>query len=216
MTSALQKRNIRKLLVQTLTGAAVGAAGTFLFLELGGKVANFDDPSRIFSAGVGMIYLLIGLFVGLGALMPGVGATFLNVEDAGELVEERNSIGPAAIVCLMMGIPLMLLALTPGGDLPGAVSTEFAAAVSLVCLTGLVAAGIWLRGRYDEFNRQLGVEASAIAMHVSLLLFGGWGALAHLGYVPWTSPLALLAGFAAIELAAIFWVVGRRGLLAPR
>jgi hypothetical protein len=76
--------------------------------------------------------------------------------------------------------------------------------------------GWWVRGKIDEFNQRLGIEASAQAMHVSLLLFGGWAALAHVGYVQWITPLGLLAGFALLELGSIFWVVGKRGLLVPR
>jgi hypothetical protein len=55
-----------------------------------------------------------------------------------------------------------------------------------------------------------------MALYLSFLLFGGWGALAHLGYVGWIAPLGVLAGFALLQLAAMFWVVGRRGLLMPR
>ena len=216
MTRVMQKKTAQKLIVQTLTGAAFGAAGTFLFLQFGGKVADFDDPSRLAAAATGIIYLLMGLFVGLGALAPGTGAKFLNVEDADEILAERKSIGPGAVGCLLIGLLLMVLALTPGGGSPGALSPEMAIAIAAACMLGLLLVGWWVRGKIDEFNQQLGIEASALAMHVSLLLFGGWAALAHVGYVQWITPLGLLAGFALLELGAIFWVVGKRGLLVPR
>lgn len=216
MTRVMERKTAQKLIVQTLTGAAFGAAGTFLFLKFGGKVADFDDPSRLAAAATGIIYTLMGLFVGLGALAPGAGAKFLNVEDADEILAERKSIGPGAIGALLIGLLLIALALTPGGDRPGALSPDTAIVVAAACLAGLLGVGWWVRGKVDEFNRQIGIESSAIAMNASLLLFGGWAALAHVGYVQWITPLGLLAGFALLELGAIFWVVGKRGMLVPR
>lgn len=216
MTSVIKKKTTQKLILQTLTGAAFGAAGTFLFLRFGGEVADFEDPARLAAGATGIIYVLMGLFVGIGALAPGAGAKFLNVEDADEILAERKSIGPGAIGALLIGLLLMALALTPGGGQPGALSPDAALAIAAACLAGLVAVGWWVRGKVDELNRQLGIDSSAIAMNASLLLFGGWAALAHAGSVEWISPLGLLAGFALIELAAIFWVVGKRGMLVPR
>lgn len=216
MTRVMQKKTTQKLIFQTLTGATFGAAGTFLFLRFGGEVADFEDPSRLAAAAIGVIYVLMGLFVGVGALAPGAGAKFLNVEDADEILAERKSIGPGAIGALLIGLMLMALALTPGGGQPGALSPDTALAIAAACLAGLLAVGWWVRGKVDEFNRQMGVESSAIAMNASLLLFGGWAALAHVGYVQWITPLGLLAGFALLELGAIFWVVGKRGMLTPR
>ena len=216
MTRVMERKTAKKLIVQTLSGAAFGAAGTFLFLQYGGKVADFEDPSRLAAAATGIIYVLMGLFVGIGALVPGAGAKFLNVEDADEILAERKSIGPGAIGALLIGLLLMALALTPGGGQPGALSPETALAIAAACLAGVLAVGWWVRGKVDEFNRQMGVESSAIAMNASLLLFGGWAALAHVGYVQWITPLGLLAGFALLELGAIFWVVGKRGMLTPR
>jgi hypothetical protein len=60
------------------------------------------------------------------------------------------------------------------------------------------------------------MEGSASAMNLSFLLFGGWAALAHFGYVQWITPLGLLSGLALVQLAAIFRVVGKRGMLIPR
>src|SRR5688572_16403851 len=148
------------------------------------------------AAATGIIYTLMGLFVGVGALAPGAGAKFLNVEDADEILAERKSIGPGAVGCLLIGLLLMALALTPGGGQPGALSPDAAIGIAAACVVGLLAVGWWVRGRVDEFNRQLGVESSALAMHVSLLLFGGWAALAHAGCVQMIAPIGLLAGFA--------------------
>ncbi|HEX6410399.1 MAG TPA: hypothetical protein VFZ88_07385 [Sphingomicrobium sp.] len=216
MTRVMERNTAKKLIVQTLSGAAFGAAGTFLFLQYGGKVADFEDPARLAAAATGIIYVLMGLFVGIGALVPGAGAKFLNVEDADEILAERKSIGPGAIGALLIGLLLMALALTSGGGQPGALSPDTALAIAAACLAGMIAVGWWVRGKVDELNRQMGIESSAIAMNASLLLFGGWAALAHVGYVQWIPPLGLLAGLALLELGAIFWVVGKRGMLVPR
>ena len=47
MTRVMERKTAQKLIVQTLTGAAFGAAGTFLFLKFGGRAADFDDPARL-------------------------------------------------------------------------------------------------------------------------------------------------------------------------
>lgn len=216
MNQVMDGAKTRKLIVQTLTGAVVGAAVTFFFLKSASSAADFDDPSRLAAVATGIIYLLMGGIVGIGAMLPGAGAKILNVEDAAEIIEERPRIGPAAVVCVLVGLLFIALAVTPGGDHPGVLSRDAAAYVAAAAFAGLVAASLWMRGRIDEFNKSLGTESSALALHISMLLFGGWAALAHLGYVGWIAPLGLLAGFALIQLAAMFWVVGRRGLLMPR
>ena len=216
MNQVLDGAKTRKLVLQTLSGAVVGALVTYFALKIGGGAADFEDPARLAAVAAGIVYALMGAFVGLGAIVPGAGAKFLNVEDADEIVEERGKFAPAAIACLLTGALLIALALTPGGDQPGALTRDMAAFVAVAAFAGLVVLGLWMRGQIDEFNRSLSTESSALALHASLLLFGGWAALAHLGYVEWIAPLGLLAGYAMIQLAATFWVVGRRGLLLPR
>jgi hypothetical protein len=216
MNQVLDAAKTRKLVLQTLSGAVVGALVTYFALKIGGGAADFEDPARLAAVAAGIVYALMGAFVGLGAIVPGAGAKFLNVEDADEIVEERRKFAPAAIACLLTSALLIALALTPGGDQPGALTRDMAALVAVAAFASLVVLGLWMRGQIDEFNHSLSTESSALALHVSLLLFGGWAALAHLGYVEWIAPLGLLAGYAMIQLAATFWVVGRRGLLMPR
>ena len=216
MTQVMDASKTRKLIVQLLGGAVVGALVTFFFLKTGGKAADFDDPARLAAVAAGIIYMLMGGIVAIGATAPGAGAKFLNVEDAAEIVEERGKLWPSALVCILVGVMLLALALTPGGDLPGVLSRDEAATVAAAAFAGLVVASLWMRGRIDEFNRSLGTESAALALYLAFLLFGGWGALSHLGYVEWVAPLGVLAGFTLLQLAAMFWVVGRRGLLMPR
>ena len=216
MNQVMNAAKTRKLIVQLVTGAVVGALVTFFFLESADKVADFKDPARLSAVAAGIIYILMGGIVALGAIVPGAGAKFLNVEDAAEIVEERGKLWPSAIVCMLVGIMLIALALTPGGGLPGVVSPGVAGYIAAGAFAALVVVSLWMRGKIDEFNRSLGTESAALALYLSTLLFGGWGALAHLGYVEWIAPLGVLAGFALLQLAAMFWVIGRRGLLMPR
>lgn len=216
MNGVMEKTKVRKMALQMLGGAVAGAVSIFLFLKLGENAVDFDDPARIGAAAIGMVYVLMGAVVGLGVMAPGVGAAVLNVEDAGEIIEQRKTFVPSVIVCVLTGLMLMVLSLTPGEGSSGALSREVGLAISVVALGLIVLLSIMMRRGIDEFNRQMGIESSAMAMHVSMILFGGWGALAHLGYVEWIQPLGLLAALATIQLLAMFWIVGRRGLLAPR
>ena len=216
MNQVMDGVKTRKLIVQLVSGAIVGALFTFFFLETADKVADFKDPARLSAVAAGIIYILMGGIVAVGAIMPGAGAKFLNVEDAAEIVEERGKLWPSAIVCMLVGIMLLALALTPGGGLPGAVSPGVAGYIAAASFASLIVVSLWMRGKIDEFSRSLGTESAAVALYLSTLLFGGWGALAHLGYVEWIAPLGVLAGFALLQLLAMFWVIGRRGLLMPR
>ena len=216
MNQVMDGAKTRKLIVQLVAGAVTGAAVTFFFLNSVEKVADFEDPARLSAVAAGIIYILMGSIVAIGAMAPGAGAKFLNVEDAAEIVEERGKLWPSALVCILAGVMLLALALTPGGDLPGVVSRDVAAYIAAASFAALIVVSLWMRGRIDEFNRSLGMESAAMALYLSFLFFGGWGALAHLGYVEWIAPLGVLAGFALLQLAAMFWVIGRRGLLMPR
>jgi hypothetical protein len=216
MNSAVENSQIKKLLARMLGGLLVGGAVTGLAIFLLKPVVDLDDPSRMVAVVAGLIYALMGLIVGLGSLAPGLGANFLNVENAEEIVEERHSFGPSAIVCLLIGVFFFALALGPTANSAGFLSSEAAATIAGVSFFVLTAISIWMARRMDELNRALGVESSALAMNVSILLFGGWAALAQLGYVDWIAPLVLLSGLALVQLATIFWVVGKRGMLMPR
>ncbi len=52
------------------------------------KAARLDDTQMIL-ASVGAIYVLMGLIVGLGPLIPTASARVLNVEDSEKLIEQR-------------------------------------------------------------------------------------------------------------------------------
>lgn len=196
-------------------GALAGAGGALLFMELGGKSRiDFDDPGAILAVMAGLIYGLIGLFVGVGALVPHQGARFLNVEDAEEIREQRASLGPSAVSCILVGLFLLVLALA--SSIGNSVNRDVLAIMALACLAAVVVISLVTKSRTDELMRQISMEASALAMHVALVVLSVWATLAHLDYVGWMSPLALIAGLALLELLAIVWLSARKGLMAPR
>lgn len=129
MNRTMDAGQVRKLLGRLFGGMVVGAAVSGLFFASIGRMPNFEDPSRIAAVGAGLIYALMGLIVGIGSLMPAFGAKFLNVEDAGEIVEERKALAPGAIVSLLVGVLFLSLALAPSGDFEGAISRELAVAL---------------------------------------------------------------------------------------
>lgn len=216
MTSAIDRTKTRTMIVRMLSGAVVGAAVTGLFLTFVTDLPDFSDTSRLVAVMAGLCYGLMGLAVGIGTLAPRLGATFLNVEDANEISEERHMLGSAAIACLLAGVLFIALALAPARDFEGVLARDVAAGTVAASFIGLVGASLWMRRYIDELNRTLGNEASALGMNLAFLLFGGWAALAHLGYVQWIEPLGFVSGLALVLLAAIFWVVGKRGMLMPR
>lgn len=213
MNAATQKNPVRTLLMRTLAGAVVGAASMGLFLAfVGDPFMDMDDPATALASVAGVIYLVTGMMVWFGLAAPSVGARFLNVEDAEEIREEGGKLKPAATVMILTGAFLLVLAL--GGS--GWMSRELSLAAALLCLVG-IGVGAWLSARrYDELMRRLGLEASSLALQLTMLLLGAWAALAQFGFVAWLGPLAMVSALALIQLFASFIVVGRHGLLMPR
>ena len=217
MTGTVSHRNGKKLLGQMLVGAVVGGAATGgLLMVWKGRGLDLSDPAQMFALVAGMIYLLIGMMVGFGALAPRAGARFLNVEDVDELRVERPILGFSAIACVLTGMFFLVLAAIPADGSDGLVNRDAAAVVAAACLTGLVAMTRSTNRRVDELTRQVSMEASALAMHAVMLFLCGWAALAHLGYANWISPLAFVSALALLLLASVFWVGAKRGMVTPR
>ncbi|HEX9954356.1 MAG TPA: hypothetical protein VGB48_03965 [Allosphingosinicella sp.] len=214
MTARVNKTNKGRQALKLLIGAVAGAASTILFMEMVGKSRlESGDPGVGIAIIAGLIYFVMGAGVGFGALAPRGGAVFLNVEDAEELREQRASLGPSAISCILIGAFLLLLALAPvekGGNL-----TLWAIAAG-ACLAGGVAIGVATRRRADELMRQVRLEASALTLNLALVGLSAWALLAHLGFINWVTPVGLVAGLALLHLAAIFWTAARKGMMKPR
>ena len=159
---------------------------------------------------MGALYAVTGLSVLVGVLSPGVGAKFLNVEDADELREQSRMLSLSGVAMVALGLALMLLALAGEGAL-------VPAGVALVGTIALVALAIVLSAishRYiDELQRALTTDAVATAFYLVVLGGGTWAALAHLGYATGPAPLDWLTMFAVSLLIGSFWQTARRGLM---
>jgi hypothetical protein len=214
MNRALDRRT-RKFLFQMFFGAIVGAASTLLFLMLFRDVVDKSSGPQLAAVCVGIVYAIIGAFVAIGAVAPRLGANVLNVEDAEELTELRAVIIPSGLACVAIGCFLLALALTPAVEADEG-SRTIALAVAVISLGASILFGLMASRRMDELSRLLGTEAATVALYVLSALFGGWAALAHLGFVQWVDPLTFVAATAAIQLLSAFIVVGKRGMLMPR
>jgi hypothetical protein len=138
----------------------------------------------------------------------------LNVEDAEEIRDQKGLFGSSAVACILIGASaLILVAATPAFAL---VTPIVGAILFACCLAGSIAAGIVSRRATDEFGKQMGAESNAVFVTLLSLVFASWSALAHLGLATMFTGLGFYGGSLALYLLAVFWVVGRKGLLAPR
>ena len=209
MNATAEKDKLRVMLWRMLGGGVVGAAGTGFFLAFVGEPhMDLDDPGIMLAIVSGVSYLLIGLIVAVGLASPQAGAKFLNVEDADEIREEGPKLWTSVLCCILIGSFLLVLAMSGG-----LIERGIALVVAAACLAGILIIGGMSAKKYDELTRQISLEASAGAFYTTLLLIGGWAALAHLGYVAWLSPLAFISALALLLIIAIFIVSARKGLL---
>ena len=207
----------RKPAIQMILGALTGAAVTYALLTAVGRSGfDLDDPARVVALAAGIVFALMGLFVALGVVAPGPGAHLLNVEDADELREQRRPLWRGSIIMLLVGTVMLALALAAVEGSSGIIGRDAAGYLVAACIAGIAILSYAGRNDQDELMRAVAREASALAMHLTLILFGLWAALAHLGRLAWIEPLGLLAGLLVIELGAIMWVSARKGLLRPR
>lgn len=204
----------RKFLISLVLGGLVGFAAAYGFMQsadtgaLGGL-----DPSRQIAALVGVVYLLIAAFVGIGVISPRFGAGILNVEDADELREQRKLLGLSSIGMGSLGAVLVLLAFAaPVGPIDRIVAlTATILLVAFSCFTTSLQMRL-----SDELMRSVSREAGSTAFYLMALIGGGWALLAHLRYVTGPAMLDWLTMFASLTLIGAFWASGRRGMLNPR
>lgn len=208
----------RKMAMQALIGAIAGASGMVAVTSLMEQQDGLDwTPSQIILVGIGVIYALMGLFVGLGTLAPRLfGQRMLNVADADEIVEERSGMGSSALSCLILGAALMLLAYAvaaEAADVAALVTPATAYGILLVVLTGFVGVSIWMWRSFDELWRQLTVDVSAITGNVLMLVAIIWGGAAATGLTYGPHPLDLVSLAFGSMLLACFVAAGRRGMM---
>ncbi|WP_066526018.1 hypothetical protein [Erythrobacter sp. CCH5-A1] len=206
-------RGLRSILFRMAIGGVVGYCAAFGMLHLiQGPLGGLGESATA-AALVGVLYLVIGLGVGLGTASPQVGARFLNVEDADELREQKKVLTLSGAAMVLWGGALIALALAaPDGPLPQAAALALGAG-------GLVIGTLISIPAYrlsDELMVAVNLEAGAISYGLMLLFAGGWAMLAHLGYAAAPAPLDLLTMFYVVVLLASFIAIGRRGMLTPR
>ncbi|HEY0595543.1 hypothetical protein [Sphingopyxis sp.] len=217
-TQASAASGWRKMAMQAIAGAVAGAAGMLAVTSLMERQAGLDwTPSQIILVGIGFIYALMGLFVGLGTVAPRLlGQRMLNVADADEIVEERSNMGSSALGCLIVGAALMLLAYAVTADAARAaalVTPATAYGILLAVLAGFGAISWAMWRRFDELARQLTVEVSAITGNVLMFVAIIWGGAAAAGLARGPHPLDLVSLAFGSMLLSSFVAVGRRGMM---
>lgn len=205
---------VRKLIVPMIGGAVVGGLATFGLLSwIDTAIPAEPEPSILVAAAVAAFYLVVAAITAVGTLNPQLGARYLNVEDADELREVRKMLLLSAGGMALWGAALLALALAaPAGPLP------IPAALTLG-VAGLAGGGVFAVMSYrlaDELMVAVNLEAGAVSYGLVLLVIGGWGMLAHLGYVAGPQPLDLLTSFYILVMLATFIAAARRGMLAIR
>lgn len=203
---------------KTLSAAGLGAVAGFLgalgalHLMDSGAIADFGESVEI-AVLVGVVYVLIAVAVAVGVLSPKAGATFLNVEDAEELEEQRPMLAYSAVVMAGAGIALIVVALAGAAAI-------IAPGVALGIYVALAIIATWISIKawklQDEFMRAMGRDCASLSYYLVLGVGGTWALLAHLGFVPAPQPLDWLTMLWSLMLLACFIVVGRRGMLMMR
>jgi len=200
----------RRFFLSMLGGGLAGYVAVNWGLVALFKAVPVTDPAAFAAAGVGLIYVLMGLFVGMGALLPRAGAKVLNVSGQEELQEQRAILLGGSLCYLVFGAALILLALaTPAGPVSGGLAlSAVVGSLVLSCLIG------WLQwGKYDELQRQVNLESSSITLLIVLPVVIVWGAADYLGFAAGFSPLTVIALLALSVVVGAFIAAGRRSLL---
>lgn len=207
-------RWVRKLLIPALIGGMAGfaaSAGIMRFID--SSAVGGLGLSATLAALVGVLYCVIGFGIVIGTSSPGIGAKFLNVEDADELREQKRMLVLSGASMLLWGVSLLALALAaPDGPVPQVA----ALAVGGGALVIGIALSVLVYRASDELMAAVNLEAGALSYGIVSLVVGLWAMLAHLGYAAAPAPLDLLTLFYVLALVASFIAVGRRGMLAVR
>jgi hypothetical protein len=207
----MKMNKTRKLIFQLLSGALVGGLAGYFGLGVVG--AEDMAPDQIIASGVGLVYLLMGVIVGLGLIAPKLGSGILNVEDADEIREQRRILTGSTICMAALGAALMALPMAGPG---GSISPLAGFGGLLVALALLIGISIRDWKYYDEMLLELSKDAGNLAFSGigGVLLI--WAAAAWVGLAAGPTPLGLVALVSGGFLLAIFIASARKGLLRPR
>jgi len=163
-----------KIATSMLAGGLAGFVAIMAVISLLGDPLKSLSGDALVLACVGLVYGLMGLFVLLGTLFPGIGAKLLNVSGREDLEDQRAIMLGGALSCLALGLALFLLALAgPQGPVSATL------AIGVLGAAVLQMAGIYLAQwhQYDELWRQLNWEGAGIAFSIALPVITLWAAL---------------------------------------
>lgn len=209
-----KKRRIRKTVFALAIGGAAGFLGALGMMSLAdsGTIGTLDASAEIASL-VGLVYLLTAVAILVGLAAPKAGATFLNVEDADEIREQKAMLGYSATGMGAAGLALVVVALSGPDSL-----IDPAAALIVYAVLTVIALVVSLKSRrhQDELMRALGQECAGLGFYLLVFIGGTWALLAQLGYVAAPAPLDWLTMMWGLLLLAAFIVVGRRGMMTMR
>ncbi len=210
MSGQMQK-NWTKPVLSGLIGAIAGYLAITGYMELGGGAELAQvNPMRLVLSCVGMVYLAMGLFAGLGTLVPRVGAKLLNVAGSEDLLDQRALLLGGSVSSGVIGAALMLLAASgPGGSVPD----EMALGSLAFALLFSIAITVLQWRHYDELMRQVSWEGSAFGLALLSPALVAWAALAHLGWSAALDPLGVIALLTSALLIGTLIAAGRRGML---
>lgn len=157
---------------------------------------------------VGSAYLVVGLFVFVMSIDPRVGAKVLFLQDADEVLDLRAVLLSSGIVYALIGVGQVALVLADAevvSPLIGATTMLFSFVLAACVI-------VYLWSLYDEFWKQVTLEASQITLLILVLLVTGWSITARFGWGPAVDPLGLIALLTGVALAGGMIAVLRRGI----
>jgi hypothetical protein len=210
---AASQRKLGKVLVRIVLGGVAGFA--LMKYGLGDRLGQLlraagAGPGAVSLAGFGLVFALMGAFVGLGAAVPALGARVLNVGSREDIYDQRAMLLGSAVSCTVLGIGMTLLALaSPAGPVPSGLALS--AFVFALVLTAAIAVLQW--PRYDELWRSLTIEGTAFGGGMLAITLLVWSALAATGNAVLPDAAGLIALTMGLTLLGCFAAIGRRGML---
>lgn len=212
--TAEKKRLKKKTIFAIGVGGLAGFFSSFGLMRLADTGALGDlNASQEIASLVGMIYILTSVAVLFGLASPKAGATFLNVEDAEELREQKSMLMGSGVGMGALGIALIVVALS---GTTGIIDPMTALIVYAVLLVVGAVASMRSWKLQDELMRAVGRETGATSFYLLFFVGGSWELLGHLGFVARPAALDWLSMFWALMLLAAFIVCGRRGMMKMR
>lgn len=214
VTEDMNAGKLKKTVLSSLAGAAVGAGSVTVLIWLAGdSLLDAMSPSRAILALVGLVYLLMTAMMAFGLVAPRAGAKLLNVDDAEELVDDQPKLIRSIFYMTVVGLALILLALARGPGFPEGV---VAPGVGLGAVVALLLASLWSFGwmrYYDELDLQMGVEGGAWAFLIACGVLIPWAALDALGWGVSLTSIDVVTVLAVSLLLGCFVAIGKRGMM---